>query len=288
MLIKRVSPHDPDTTKEVKYILTADVQEMAQLVGVHPERLRHILDHASERGLTYYGNARPSNFFTTACRSKRPRTLSVSQVDVRVQDRIQMDASRSLVIVPLYVMRPSFVGNLEALDTVRYELIPNLCARVPNMGDQTFYQYINLEQPFSDLARELENSEGFEISHELMGWDLVMLPGEGGIRLPDDVAEHVPTPKDEENIIFDYGFGLYCECVYTSDNRGGLRIDHYLNYKDEVIYTTDAGFVLEPSVLLTLAASHFKEHTLESPEAIALIDMISTSTHYRGIGYRRS
>lgn len=294
MLIKRVSPHDPDLTKEVKYMLTADIQEMAGLVGIHPDRLRNILRYASEATKPAYGVARPSTFFVTACNVKRPRALSLSQVDIRAQDGFRLDASESFVIMPIYVMRPSFVGNLESANGVRYELIPNLRLRAPNMGDRMFYQYVNLENPYGDLARELENSEGTEIGHDLMGWDLVMLPEESGVVLPSDYIDPTPTesltePADE-NLIYDYGFGVTVEYIYTSDNKDCLRIDHNVYYKGRGVFHREETTIVPPSSILKDALRYMAVSNLKDTESEAyeIMRCIYDASGYAGIGFRRS
>lgn len=298
MLIKRVSPVDSDLTKEVKYMLTADIQEMAQLVGIHPERLRSILCYSTDATKPTYGVARPSTFFTAACNAKRPRALSLSQVDIRAQDGFRLDASGSFVIIPIYVMRPSFVGNLESTNGLRYELIPNLRARVPNMGDQMFYQYANLEQPFRDFARELENSEGFEINHDLMGWDLVLLSEEPVTPEPSPSEEPRLMPlvramkamHENHNVIYDYGFGVSCEyvCTYTEDNTDCLNIDHNVYYKGRVMFHRESAGILTPGDVLQQAMKYLNLNSKKETEAYEVMRAIRHASHYPGIGYRRS
>lgn len=306
MLIKRVSQKSLPKGAEVRYMVTADIAEMAKLVGVHPERLLRLLSSDRDHSAPFYGNARPTAYFMQFAESQCPtRKLSLSQIDIRMQESYSLDASGSFIIMPLYVVRPEFVGDLENEDGVRYELIPNLMLTAEHMGRQQFYQYPNMAQPFRDLALELENNEGFEVNFTLQGFDLVMLPDDPEIHTHDpqeflpDIRSDLMTQESVQrflamnqsnNVTYDYGFGVVGKYVYTADNKDCLRIDHYMHYQGRQLFRCEHDAILSPGELLARAVKYVNLSGQKETEfeAYEIMRVIRDSSDFHGIGYHNA
>lgn len=302
MLIKRLSPTDQPKDQEVKYMLTADIDHMASLIGVHPERLRALLAYNTEASQSFYGSARPEGFFLNfneGENAKKPRRLGLGSTDIRLHGPYRIDASQSLVTVPLTVMHPVFVGDLEKEDGVWYELIPHVKLTTPYMGPEQHYVFTNLALPYRDFAMAEHSCEGFEIELSLLGFDLVLLPEE------NTLAE-VPTSSESPGIMrmyhsmkamyethsvsYDYGFGVVGKYVYTADNKDCLRIDHYMHYQGRQLYRCEHVAILSPGELLARAVKYVnlggqKETEFEAYE---IMRVIRDSSDFHGIGYHNA
>ena len=177
---------------EVKYLLTVDIARMAKLVGVPLSDLRYALRNVD--GQQFYGTARETQYFADLAAKPGTRTLSLTEVDMRITDRVRSDASDSFLIVPLTITNAKRVGDLTDHNGASYHLIPHVQAwyYVNPEGLEATGQYIFGEREFPDV----------NVQYRVVGFDLLLLPKS------DSSAHHSngilsvlardPVPTEEE------------------------------------------------------------------------------------------
>jgi hypothetical protein len=302
MLIKRLSPLDLPEGEEVKYMLTADIEQMAKLVGIHPDRLRDVVYWSSENnGAQYFGSARPMAFFldyNEGERAGRPRRLGLGTADIRLTGLTRMDATKSLITIPIAVMNPKFVGDLESGD-VKYEVIPHIQVDTPHAKDHRFYVFPNMMSPYLNWVSS-EYVVGEPDMHlNLMGYDLVLLPAKDTSFMPDiseeDRAEEAATFLQgiydlSGRVVYDYGFNVTGEYVYMADSKDGLRIDHHVCYRGRQVYRRERSDILSPAELLKGAIQHLNLNAAEQDESEAyeIMRAIRDSSGFDGLGFRHN
>ncbi len=242
MLVKKVKTihmvddggEPTDKRLEDRYVLTADIDTMAALIGLSSDVLRRVFSYGLEcSGATYYGEAQTADYFRAAANHvNKPRKLELRKMHLRITERVKTDASGSFLIVPVTITDPGFVGDISH----GYELIPHIVATPREWADSTGTA-ISVFQPDVNSIVQKAVTQPSEIDLKLVGFDLLLCDEltEPEETFPATVFE---SPSSSNQVVYDYGFGIKVTYTFNpSDGKMKVAVTHDGRYGTTQLHT---------------------------------------------------
>lgn len=235
MLVKKVkvvAPDGAEPSTEERYILTADINRMADLVGLSSSIVKDVLKRALDNpNNTYYGEARSADYFHKACNvweniKPEPRKFDLDHIHLRVSDRVKTDASGSFLIVPVSVTAPLLVGDVSK----GYELIPHIVLESHEPDNYSkVTTHASIFRPLGDsFVHEQVKSPSDNVDFRLVGFDLLLVDnGEDFTPFPKVFQAEINVTSEPtynpDLMVYDFGYGVVMQAEINL-NKDTLKL----------------------------------------------------------------